>query len=415
MFAGSVAETRLSPALRALIDQVWLPSPSASLPVAVSLGRPPPNHVVVETYAVVPNVRTARFLIPLGSRLAAFESLWRYHSARRPLRGAAEATLAAMFRTRVAELAFRDRLVVSIDRGIATDDYPVWLAVSHLAEKLGAGELFASIPVRPIQPNAKPVLELFDARGDAIGFAKLGWSEATKELVRCEADALVELRDGIEGLVIPELETRGTFAHCEYLVSSPLPRELRAYSTDPLDAPDVVLSVAHSAPLTTGPLAGSQYAACARQEMEAAEPVTPGEAKVLLQWLDRLERSPAELEFGRWHGDWTPYNLATLDRQVVAWDWEHTRTEIPLGLDALHWHHQLALPEVGLAAAAAKVVETSARLGAMGVSPPARKLTASLYLLAIYLRNVTLAARGGGWRSRMYPEMLTIAAEMDLD
>jgi hypothetical protein len=318
-----------------------------------------------------------------------------------------------MFGTGLGEKAFHRRLVVSIDRRIDPADYANWLVLAHLAANLGCERLLAGIAVRRVQPNAKPMLELFDPAGCARGYAKLGWSAATRQLVRTEADALLALHGRLHGIIIPDLATRGVFADTEYSVATPLPLGLRPWTTDPIDAPDVALEVAHAAEVYKGPLKDSAHAKCLREQLIAAEGTTPHASRVLLHWLARLEENPTELQFGRWHGDWTPHNLGSLDGRVVAWDWEHSKVDVPIGFDALHWHHQRALPRGGLVAAVADVLATSDRLGSLGVPPEARRLTASLYLLGLYLRTVTLAIGGGGWNSRVYPAMLDVADNMD--
>jgi hypothetical protein len=45
----------------------------------------------------------------------------------------------------------------------------------------------------------------------------------------------------------------------------------------------------------------------------------------------------------RWHGDWTPWNLAqSPSRGLVAWDWEYSAPGAPVGLDEVHSAFQVA-------------------------------------------------------------------------
>ena len=48
-----------------------------------------------------------------------------------------------------------------------------------------------------------------------------------------------------------------------------------------------------------------------------------------------------EMEFGGWHGDWTPWNNARFDPdRIVLWDWERSGQPAPLGFDAIHYRFQ---------------------------------------------------------------------------
>ncbi len=174
-----------------------------------------------------------------------------------------------------------------------------------------------------------------------------------------------------------------------------------------------MLDVANSATVYRRPLAGSAYARYLREQLNAEMRNAPQASHALLAWLSRLEIDPNELAFGRWHGDWTPHNLATSNQHVIAWDWEHSRVDVPIGFDALHWHYQRVIFRAGLASAVAEVTNTSRRLGSLGVPPAAQGLVASLYLLEMFLRAARLAAGGGGWDPRIYPAMVKVATERD--
>lgn len=405
----------LNDKLLALVERVWAPGPAGDSPVAVTVGTPPPKHLVVEQYAIVPNRGRSRYLVPVGSRRAAAASLWTYNTMRAPARRAGEAVLSALFRTPVTTGLFRDRLVVSIDRRVPPDRHSDWLIVQRLAQELNVPTLYACLAVRRVQPNSKPMLELYDAVGSPRGFSKLGWSEGTKSLVRAEFDALMEVHRAVDGVLTPKPLQHGRLGDREYSLVSPLPGGLRRYVTDPITTPTVPLAVARSAPRTAGALVDSAYGHRLRTTLTEVAGRAPEATRVLADWLKRLELVRTPLLYGRWHGDWMPHNLGRTRDLVAAWDWEHSRPDTPVGFDALHWHFQHGLARGGMDAAVSAVDLASRGLGTFAVPAAARQLTSSLYLLEMFLRVTVLAVGGGGWNPRIYPAMLQVAAGRDRD
>jgi hypothetical protein len=399
-------------ALRALVDHVWHPFAEDS-PVKVTTGVAPAGHSAAETYAVVPNLARPRYLVPLGARRAAVASLWAYRTMRVPRRRASQTTVGALFRAGLGEHLFRHRLVVSIDDRLPESDRPEWLLLEHVAGELGHRRLFAGLAVRRVQPNSKPMLEVYDEDGQPRGFAKVAWSAGTNRLVRAEADALSAMAGVHRRIIVPSVLAQGRFAGNDYTVMSPLPVGLRRCTSDPLTVYDAPLEVARHATMACTALAGSAFARGHRETLSSAATAMPEVSRVLLDWLARLERDPAPIEFGRWHGDWVPHNLSRDGSRVAAWDWEHSRADVPVGFDALHWHFQQRMPSSGLAAAVGEVDTAAQRLGTFGVPPTTRHLVASLYLLEMFVRATTLAVGGGGWNPRFYPEMLEVAARRD--
>jgi len=107
-----------------------------------------------------------------------------------------------------------------------------------------------------------------------------------------------------------------------------------------------------------------------------------------------LERYGAvEWSFGPWHGDFGPWNMLRTSSIPMVWDWERFDTQMPVGLDALHFtiHRELAskvgdaLPIDHLLSAAAHV------LAAQRIDSPDKRSTMVPPLLAAYL--LTYAAR----------------------
>jgi hypothetical protein len=49
------------------------------------------------------------------------------------------------------------------------------------------------------------------------------------------------------------------------------------------------------------------------------------------------------LDFGAWHGDWTPWNMAWHRGVLRLWDWERFARGVPDGFDLLHYRLQEAM------------------------------------------------------------------------
>jgi hypothetical protein len=108
------------------------------------------------------------------------------------------------------------------------------------------------------------------------------------------------------------------------------------------------------------------------------------------------------LSFGAWHGDFTPWNSASVGGQLLVWDWERFGGPVPVGYDALHHRMQSAAVQQALPlpqAALHCIDQADATLADYGVE--ATTLTAALYLVELgtrYLGDDQAAAGGHGGR-----------------
>ena len=406
-----------NPDLDRLVARLWLEQSSASA-LVVTTGRLPDTHVVAEEYVVLPDVRRARFLVPVGAP-AAVRSAFTSHLSTVSRKSRVIGQLIGQgFRSGAAERVLRDRLVVGIDRCVPRDRWREHLVLSELAALLGHDDLVAVHPVRRFTPNAKPTVRLFDRGGVARGYGKLGWSAPTRALVRNETAALEALDGGVAGLTVPRALLSGTFDRAgspelEYLVTTALPPGLRPWTQPPENDAELLLRIAESGAVGTSTLGSSPYLDRLRRRIEAAQTACPSEADALAGWLARLELDQQQLRFGRWHGDWVAWNLALTGRGVAAWDWEYSAPDAPVGFDLLHWHfqHRLAAPGGDLDTAAAELAARLPGLGRLAVPEEARELVGALYLVEMLTRAAGLAAEGSGWNPKLHPRLITIARE----
>ncbi|MEU7590822.1 hypothetical protein AB0A95_31585 [Micromonospora sp. NPDC049230] len=377
-------------------------------------GGAPPGHQAVARYAVVPSVARARFLVPLGAPAAGAASLLAYNALRPPKVRALRAVLGGLARFGAVGLAPFPTLTVSVPVGAVAAEL---LLTERLAAELGGTPLLAACGVRPPDPNVKPTLQLFSADGRPRGYAKIGWNDATRALVTAEAAALRAL-GAVAGVADhptpPRLLTETTWAGQVVAVIEPLPPAVRGVPVD--DAPRVaaLLAVARRGGPADPPraLAGSSFLSrLAGQADRAAAAGESGARAVAAVAALARRHGDTGVEFGHWHGDWVPWNLGRHDGGLVAWDWEHSGADVPVGFDLAHDAFQRALVLRGESAAvAASAVDAYLdRYGErLGLGAAQRRLVADAYLVEMWLRTWRLADAGAGWNAALHPALLDV-------
>lgn len=362
---------------------------------------------VTVRYAVVPSVERARFLLPLASRRVGAASTWAYNALRPPrvrLNRLAVGLLAGVGATGAAGMPV---LTVSVPAGVEPAEV---LLVDHLAGVLG-GRLHAAIGIRPPDPHHKPTLQLFDDRGRPRGYAKIGWNDATRSMVRAEAAALRGLpRDGGDLPDAPRLLGEVGWGDLAVTVVEPMPAGVRGLRRPEEPRIAAMLAVARrgGAPGPVRPLRGSPFLA----DLTARAAVAGGPVRDAVTALAARDGEVA-LEFGDWHGDWVPWNLGTHRGRLIAWDWENGGTDRPVGFDLAHQGFQTALSLGGrpAAGAAEQMRALLDRQGpAVGLDAAGRRLVGDAYLIELWLRTAELAAGGGGWSPKLHPALLDLLA-----
>nr|WP_240956501.1 hypothetical protein [Micromonospora sp. HNM0581] len=376
--------------------------------VTVDAG-PPAGHTVVARYAVVPSVARARFLLPLGCPRVAAAALLSYNALRPAKVRAARAVLGVAARAGAVDRAPFPVLTVALPARL--DPTEVLLA-ARLGAALGT-PVHTACGVRPPDPNHKPTLQLFDDRGTPRGYAKIGWNDATRALVTAEAAALRDAA-GLAGTAghpgVPRLLTEFTWAGQAVAVVDPLPADIRGVADD--TQPDIaaLLAVARrggpAAPVQ--PLVGSPFLARLTEQARRAADTVGERASTAVDELARRHGDVA-VEFGHWHGDWVPWNLGRHEGKLIAWDWEHSGPDVPVGFDLAHDAFQRALVAGGAPAPeAARQVDTwlSRHGDALGLDRPRQRLVADAYLVEMWLRTWRLADAGAGWNPALHPALL---------
>ena len=362
-----------------------------------ALGRPRGNH---RRYLAVPNLDDTRMFLPAESSLAAGT----LRRARRSidLRGRVVTSVAATG----LRLGLGRMLPSHLDAPVTADCVETQLAA------LLQREVRVAIFLGPPRANRKPVLQVLGTDGGLLAVAKAGVNTLTSDLARGEAAALRTVAQrGFATVVTPTLlgeETRGGHT---MVVQSPLEVPGGPATPEPLLLRTVFNEISRSGGVTSVSLAESDYIEGLRRRVSqtlGSQMSAMGSAV-----LAGLVTASPRLDFGSWHGDLSPWNMAADGDRVLVWDWERFADGVPLGYDALHYTFLPLLKnprsQQGLAG-----VELFDRAGTLlegvGVNSTQAPAVAVLYLLELAGRFVgdgqaSTGIRGGDVEKWLVPAL----------
>jgi hypothetical protein len=338
---------------------------------------------VVSEYVLVPDARRPRLLVPADHRRAAAAAVRRHTEPGSNRQRLVLRALSAALATGLGDIVMRHRFRVCADTAGSVDTIETYLRRSV------DGDLVISLAIGPAKANRKPVLQLLTPAGGTVGFAKLGVNNLTRTLARAERDALLTLQAAsLRHITAPGVVHHGRWNELEVLVLTPLPVWLPRVPPSPERLAAAMLEIAGLGKVGEGPLRGSAYWASLGDRLAR---LSDDQAAALRAAYERIggHAGDVPLRFGAWHGDWTPWNMATLRDTLLVWDWERYAPEVPLGFDAVHYAFQGAVVRQGMEPVAAMndVVERAAELLApFGVTSSAARLTALLYFADIATR-----------------------------
>ncbi|MCU1616355.1 MAG: hypothetical protein JWO98_3895 [Frankiales bacterium] len=332
----------------------------------------------------LPDAERPRLLLPARSRHAA-AALRRYsHDLTIPQRLSRSVTATAL-RTGLPQRTLRDRLRLTGEGEQSVED--------RLSELLGR-PVVVSVGLGPARANRKPILHALTSSGRPAAFVKVGDTAMARELIAQEAAALEYLAGRpIPGVAIPEVLHHGPWNEMTLLVLSPLPTSARGWrprGSVPLAAMRSLFAVAG---LSRGPLADSRF-----WEQISAVPgrlTDQARARRLTAVIERAAQvhGARTLDFGAWHGDWTPWNMAWHRGTVRLWDWERFARGVPAGLDLLHYRLQEAMRSAAVEPYTEWPAGAAASLAELGITGAGAEATVELYFLEL-CRRYELAAQG---------------------
>jgi hypothetical protein len=332
-------------------------------------------------YVLVPGLRRPPLLVPADPHVAA--AAVRHFSGQR--------SRTARLTNKIFSLCLQSGLGGAMFRGRVTMHMPAGAdsIQRHLAEVLPP-DIRVSMYLGPPRSNRKPVLQFLSPSGQAMAFAKVGVNALTSQLVRAEHTALTRLAQApLPGITIPEVLHCDRWQGLDVLVLSALPAWLYHRSPSPAQLAAGMAAVARVDGLRTESLLSSDYIQQLRMRLADGEESL--ERTLLLKLVNELvDRAGGEpLTFGAWHGDWTPWNMASKADGLLVWDWERFTPGVPLGFDALHYQLQT---DVGpghrdpVAAATACLQDAGRLLAPFGVQSGQARITALLYLADLATR-----------------------------
>jgi hypothetical protein len=377
--AGTAPAATRAEELAWLAEVLWGPTPEVELVVGE-----PPAGTAAQRWAVLPDLRRPRVLVPLASRRAAAEAVRQYSDGMTHRARLAKAVVGLGLASGAVQwgLARRGRVVAAAGPAAGT------LLGDHVPAVLGRDDLAAAIVLGPVRPNRKPVVQLIGRDGRAVGYMKVGWSDLTRRLVRAEAATLHRLAGaGPHSFIAPRLLHQGRWQGLDITISSALPHRLlrrgRRYALPPVA---VSREIAELGGVTAAALGDSRWWGGLGERLDPVRRNLEGEAAGTLDaTLERVSASAsARLAFGTWHGDWGPWNLGATAGPLLVWDWERSADGVPLGFDLLHFGYQTALQGLGRPPAAAAAVardRAAPLLAALGQEPEVADLLCDLYLL----------------------------------
>lgn len=352
-------------------------------------------HESSNGFRLVPNKTHPRMIVPADSRRAAADAV------RRP--SASDSTVRRFIRAGMARLLQSHAGPILMPNGVQIFGESDSIT-RYLSDVLGEPTRI-SMMIGSRRANRKPVLNVHTFDGAEIGFAKVGLSQLTKELVFHEGNVLSRLGDAKGApFQTPIRLHSGQWQEHEVLVMTAL-RPDRPPSPAGSALWRAVAAIASGDGIRESQVSASQWLA---RLYDSARSLEGTEGQSLLLLLEHFTAVYGEyvLPFGAWHGDFGPWNLNFNGGKPMIWDWERYQTDVPLGIDAVHYTAHRALRRINDLPRARQVLHGGAyealgmTLNLTGWTSAAARINAiiSAYLLMITVRFTVDGAttRGNG-------------------
>jgi hypothetical protein len=331
-------------------DIAWINEILWGVPVETTVGGGGDTREsgTLATFMALPSAKHPHLLVPYESRNAASRALQNYTDARLRIRAGA-AILGAGLSAGIPQL-FGQRVRVSLAVDRTPDDSVRPPLNQYLADVLGRRDLEIAVRMGGPRPNRKPVLQVLTRSGQILAYAKVGWNDLTRSLVRNEADVLTTFAQNATEpttFSVPELIHTGTCGDLDVLVIAPVsPMSWLGRTASRTQLVAASLEIGSLTPTSRRELVTSSYWQNTRSRLDALSGVVrDSRFEVLQDLLGLIEQryGDDEIAFGRCHGDWTCWNVGRRDSKLFVLDWERSTPVVPVGLDAAHYDFDLAV------------------------------------------------------------------------
>lgn len=327
----------------------------------------------VRRFAAIPDLRNARWFIPLDCGAVSAAAFSLYTPARR----------SAKIKRRLIQVAahlpggfwYRDHMMIALREPPALEKAlaPLWSEPIRLALSCGAPEGAR---------NRKASALAIDRNGNLRAFVKLAWSEIAREIVAHEAAILPELAHVRAPRLLMNQEIDGTLV----MAQTPLPGRPAPLAFGPAHAAFLQSLqsqeniVAAQSPMILG----------LRQRLE--HPTMHDLREIMVELTPSLEQMNVPVTII--HGDFAPWNLRIDGGAISAFDWEYGQLSgLPL-IDEIHYRLQVGLLlDHWSAQRGADEIEGFCRSRPQGLSTVQAATLAIVYLLDMLAR---LLAEGYG-------------------
>lgn len=375
-----------SSSMNDLLSTVRQLFPDASVESA-RLGKGGPN------LRLVPGRRRPRLAVPASNIRAASDALLRPSASDTLLTSSRRLFLAKLLASPVTPVAMPYGIAISTTKNSIVD---------YLSEVIGE-QVDISLMIGSARANRKPILNVHSRTGSELGFAKVSLSELTEDLVVHEGETLEQLSQrASEAFVHPTVIHAGQWNGHQVLLLTAL-RPDKQQKKSRLDLATVA-GIIQTADITHMPIESSCWHATLLESAEPLRGTTDGKLPRLLEAFSK-KYGAVEIPFGAWHGDFGPWNMAYTSSAPMIWDWERYDSQVPAGMDVLHYlsHELLRMQDrevahMALEANALPQLAQVLRL-ATGVSQADTRVLKAIqlaYLLSVGTRFTLDSRRPGG-------------------
>lgn len=273
----------------------------------------------------LPNRQRARMLLPREPRLSSLA-----------LRRARHATsLRDRSVTRAARIALRAGLGRALGEAITVPRGPQ--TIDGFLSGVFRQEVVTATFLGPPRANRKPVIQVMEPSGKLLGMAKMGVSALSDSLVLAEARSLEALQSReFSRLLHPRLLSVHEWKSHPIVIQSPL----QIWAQRSTSSPEARIAVAKEIAESSATFSANWWGSAHQQRVSAAigQLANRSLRATLTAALELGIDQATVCDFGAWHGDFTPWNIAmTPQGQMMVWDWERYDDGVPLGFDLLHY------------------------------------------------------------------------------